>query len=186
MVASEPGENFIGAPRPPQLGTHSAAAMLRNRQPARPLRPGQRVAPPREGASPRPTFQRASLPLPRDTAKRLIRAGHALGPERKADEGGCGGLSRSSAKLPHCRLPLTDEAVVAVVMPGFEALLGELAKLGKPSRFEDYDTRVECRATTCALIKELGLKAGKVCAGKAWGGGGKLPRGAAEWGECVF
>jgi hypothetical protein len=101
--------------------------------PARLLAFGQRVAP-RARASPRPTFQQASLALPRDTAKRLIRAGLALGLERKANEGGCGGVSRSSAKLPHCRLPLTDEAVVAVVEPGFEKLLGALAKLGKPSR----------------------------------------------------
>ncbi len=109
-----------------------------------PLRPNHFIVPGVPGAPPQLTmaFQRARLCLPRNTATRLIRASLALGLERKAREGGCGGLSRSSLWLPHLRLPVNDESA-AVVKQGFEKLLDALAKLGKPSRLEDYEARVE-------------------------------------------
>jgi hypothetical protein len=55
------------------------------------------------------SFQRAQLRLARKTATRLIQAGLALGLERQRREGGCGGLRRSSRRLPHLRLPLDME-----------------------------------------------------------------------------
>ncbi len=48
-------------------------------------------------------FQQARLSLPSNTAKRLIRAGLALGLERKAREGGCGAGAekrRTAPQLP--------------------------------------------------------------------------------------
>jgi hypothetical protein len=51
-------------------------------------------------------FQRAQLRLARKTATGLLRAGLALGLERqRRNKKDCGGLSRSSRRLPHLRLP---------------------------------------------------------------------------------
>jgi hypothetical protein len=118
------------------------------------------------------TFQRKRLRLAARIATRLIRAGLALGLERqRRNKKDCGGLSRSSRKLPHLRLPLNAESA-ALARRGFKVLLAALGKLGKSSRLSDYRAYVETRTTTGALIKELKLKAGQVCAGGRGAGGG--------------
>ncbi len=109
------------------------------------------------------TFQRAQLRLARNIATQLIRAGAglALRLKRQRREGGCGGLSRSSRRLPHLRLPLNAESA-AVAKRGFKVLLAALRKLGTSGDLKNYRAYVESRATTGTLIKELRLKAGKV------------------------